>query len=40
MKRSEGGEPRPGGVSGASVGKSMSETPGSVLEQSEPRFDE
>ena len=38
LERSEGGEPRSGGVSGASVGKSMPEPPGPVLEQPELRF--
>lgn len=40
VERSESGEPRSGGVSGASIGKSVPETPGSILEQAEPRFDE
>ena len=40
VERSESGEPRFGGVNGASIGKSVPETPGSILEQAEPRFDE
>lgn len=36
----EGSEPGSGGVSGAVVGKSVPEAPGSLFEQAEPSFNE